>query len=118
MPIRYPGRPTHSQLLRTGFCAVAVIIIAGCSTALPDDSEQITWYAVNPGGALRINLYDLVCGRQIANLRLSSRRETAVSTCADENGRAYVRYRPRGYSSRMETWTYNRINANQRVYVQ
>ncbi len=99
-------------------CVVAALVLTGCSATPPQDADQITWYAVNPGGTLRISLYDLVCNRQIANLRLPSRRETAVTTCVDDNGRAYVRYRPRGYSSRMEGWTYNRIYANQRVYVQ
>jgi len=93
-------------------------LVAACTTAPAEDVEQITWYAVNPAGTLRVTLYDMVCGRQIANLRLASRRETEVTTCADENGRAYVRYRPRGYASRMESWTYNRIRENQRVYMQ
>ena len=92
--------------------------MTGCTTTPPDDRETITWIALNPGGALRITLYDMVCSRQVGNLRLSSRRETPVTTCADESGRAYVRYRPRGYSSRMEGWTYNRIRANQRVMMQ
>ena len=95
-----------------------ILIVAGCSTPPPENVEQITWYAVNPAASLRITLYDMVCSRQIANLRLAARRETAVTTCADESGRAYVRYRPRGYASRMENWTYNRIRDNQRVYMQ
>jgi len=100
-------------MLVTSLC-----LVSGCTTAPPADVEQITWYAVNPAGTLRVTLYDIVCSRQIANLRLRSRRETAVTTCADESGRAYVRYRPRGYASRMESWTYNRISDNQRVYMQ
>ncbi|MEZ5492964.1 MAG: hypothetical protein R3F50_22020 [Gammaproteobacteria bacterium] len=79
---------------------------------------MITWYAVNPGGTLRIVLYDLVCDRQCANLRLSSRQETAIETCADAEGVASVRYRPHGYASRVEGWTYNSVRRNQRVYIQ
>jgi hypothetical protein len=63
-------------------------------------------------------LYDMVCNRRMGNLRLSGRRETPLSTCADENGRAYVRYRPEGYANRMAGWTYSRPRPSQRIYVQ
>ena len=106
------------QLLRFGTVIFILQLVSGCSTAVPDDAKLIGWYAENSGASLRVTLYDIVCNRQIANLRLSSRRETLVTTCADENGRAYVRYRPRGYAGRMESWTYNRIGENQRVYMQ
>lgn len=106
------------KYFQSGIFFGVLLIAASCTSQPQEDAEQITWYAVNPGGALRVTLYDMVCDRQIANLRLSSRRETAVTTCADESGRAYVRYRPRGYASRMENWTYNRIRENQRVYMQ
>lgn len=79
---------------------------------------MVTWYAVNPGGTLRIVLYDTVCDRRYGSVRLTRRGETRLSTCADADGHAKVRYRPHGYASRQEGWTYNTIRANQRVYVQ
>ena len=114
----FPKRATILHALQSNSFLVALLFIAGCTSPPPEDVESITWYAVNPGSTLRITLYDMVCSRQVASLRLPSRRETAVTTCADENGQAYVRYRPRGYASRMENWTYNRIRENQRVYMQ
>ncbi|MBT8147347.1 MAG: hypothetical protein KJN90_10875 [Gammaproteobacteria bacterium] len=106
------------KFLRFSIVVFLAQAIGGCATAIPDDADLITWYAVNTGGTLRVTMYDIVCDQQIANLRLSSRRETAVTSCADENGRAYIRYRARGYASRMGSWTYNRIGDNQRVYIQ
>lgn len=95
-----------------------VTTVSGCTSSIPDNVEMITWYAVNPAGSLRIVLYDTVCGRRYGSLRLPGRQETAITTCAGEDGRASVRYRPHGYASRVEGWTYNTIRANQRVYMQ
>ena len=95
-----------------------MLVLSRCAAPVPEGTEIITWYAVNPGGTLRIVLYDLVCGRHYGNLRLSSRQETAIETCADADGVARVRYRPHGYASRVEGWTHNTIRPNQRVYVQ
>lgn len=95
-----------------------MLALGRCAAPLPDDREMLTWYAVNPGGTLRIVLYDLACGRHYGNLRLSSRQETAIETCADAAEVARVRYRPHGYASRVEGWTYNTVRSNQRVYIQ
>ncbi len=97
---------------------LGALLLTDCAAPPPADTEMITWYAVNPGSSLRIVLYDVVCNRRIGSLRLSARRETPVTTCAGEDGRADVRYRPHGYATRVQGWTYNKIRPDQRVYMQ
>jgi len=101
----------------TMLLAVALSTMS-CSTPLPPDAEMVTWYAINSAGSMRIVVYDIVCKRRMGNLRLSGRRETPVTSCADENGRANVRYRPEGYANQVEGWTYVRPRPNQRIFVQ
>ena len=98
--------------------SATLVALSGCVAEPPPGTERITWYAINTAGSMRIVLWDLVCERRMGNVRLSGRSETPITTCADESGRAYVRYRPDGYANRAEGWTYNRIRSGQRVLVQ
>lgn len=92
-------RPTSLWKLFT----VLSVVLAGCSTGTV--TNPVTWYASNAGAAIRVVIYDEICERRIGNVRISSRRETPITTCGDENGEASVRYRGDNYPSRSETWT-------------
>ena len=115
---------TNSRLLKlrgslAAILSVCALLLGACAQSNVDEYDQVTWYAVNSEGALQIIIYDLVCDRRMGRVRISGRRETAVTTCADENGRAQFRFRPDSYATRSEGWS-NRenIRPNQRVYIQ
>ncbi|MEQ8953556.1 MAG: hypothetical protein RL120_05435 [Gammaproteobacteria bacterium] len=68
---------------------------------------------------MRIVVYDLVCSRRMGNVRLTGRGETAITTCANEQGLAEFRFRPDVYANRSGGWSVrSNIRANQRVYMQ
>ncbi len=99
--------------------ALSFIGIAGCESTSFDDHEQVTWYAVNSASAMRVVIYDLVCERRMGNVRLTRRGETPITTCANSEGRAEVRYRNDVYANQSAGWTTRtNIRPNQRVYVQ
>ncbi|HJO11306.1 MAG TPA: hypothetical protein QGI39_04615 [Gammaproteobacteria bacterium] len=98
---------------------VICVVLQGCAASQAPLYDPVTWYAVISGSRLTIVVYDNVCKRRHGNVRLSGRRETAVTTCGDSEGRANVRYQLEGYMASAGDWVErSRVTQNQRIYVQ
>lgn len=67
---------------------------------------------------MTLNLYDKVCGRNHYRVRVARSSETAISTCANEAGKAEIRYsRTAGYSVSENPVLHDLISSNQSLLV-
>jgi len=65
-----------------------------------------------------LNIYDKVCGQNHYRVRVPRSSETAISTCANEAGKAEIRYsRTAGYSVSQNPIRHDVISSNQSLLV-
>jgi len=71
-----------------------VIALLGCQSSTAPEFGMVDWYVSNgSGSSLLLNIYDKVCQRSHFRVRVSRSSDTAISTCANEEGKAEIRYR-------------------------
>jgi hypothetical protein len=80
---------------------------------------MVDWYLANgSGNSLTLNIYDKVCGRTHYRVRIPRASETAISTCANEAGKAEIRYsRTAGYSVTENPVRHDVVSSNQSLLV-
>lgn len=80
---------------------------------------MVDWYLANgTDSSMTLRVYDLVCKRNYSRVRLSRSAETPISTCANSDGKAEVRYqRAGGYNGRDNPWRNGAIISNRTLLV-
>ncbi len=96
-----------------------VFLLFGCQSSEPPEFGMVDWYIANgTGSRMTLNVYDKVCGRNHYRVRVARSTETSISTCANEAGKAEIRYsRDAGYSVSENPVLHDVISANQSLLV-
>lgn len=67
---------------------------------------------------MTLNVYDKVCGRNHYRVRVPKSSEASISTCANEAGKAEIRYsRTAGYSVSENPVRHDVVSSNQSLLV-
>lgn len=107
-----------NSLAKIIFSTLVVLGAVSCMTSRTLDNP-VTWYAVNTGSNITIEVYDQVCGSMMRNIHLIASRETSITTCGGEDGAANFRFRHDSYSPRSPGWTRKEgVIEGERVLVQ
>jgi len=94
-------------------------IQTSCTGVIEPPNGTLNWYFSNTTGSrITMSVYDNVCKKTQFRIDLPRDREVPVTTCADENGRADIRYRRRTYrASQDNPWIDARVGNNQILVV-
>ena len=105
--------------VRSPIVYAAVLLLLGCESSTPPEFGMVDWYIANgTGSSVTLNLYDKVCSRNHYRVRVSRSSETPISTCANESGKAEIRYsRTAGYSVSENPVRHDVISSNQSLLV-
>ena len=108
------------RTINTAF-AVALILslISACSTSIEPPNGIVNWSLANTTGSrVTMSVYDKVCNRSYFRVVVPRGRETAISTCADADGEADVRYRRYSFKTTADNpWLDTKMNANQALMI-
>ena len=98
---------------------VAAAFLAACSAAIEPPNGMIEWSLANTTGSkVTMSVYDKVCNRNYFRVAVPRAREKPISTCADTNGKADVRYRRYSYKmSEDNPWIDTTVAANQALMI-
>ena len=90
------------------------LLLSHCSSSIPPEFGMVDWSLSNgTGNSMTISVYDKICQRTYYRVRLSRSGQAEMSTCANSDGRAEIRYRRAGYDTGDYPWTDARIDRNQ-----
>lgn len=100
-------------MLSTGF------LLLGCQATVSPEFGMVDWYIANgTGNNMSLNIYDKVCKQSHMRVRVSRSTDTAISTCANSDGRAEIRYqRTGGYSVTENPVRHDVVSANESLHV-
>ena len=105
--------------IRHAIAFSVVFFLVGCQSSAPPEFGMVDWYIANgTGSSMTLNVYDKVCGRNHYRVRVARSTETSISTCANEAGKAEIRYsRTAGYSVSENPVFHEVMNSNQSLLV-
>jgi len=110
--IEVSGFMRYSRLL----VFALTLISLGCST--PPQYGMVDWSVINGSGSiLTLAVYDEVCKRAYSRVRLSRSGEVQMTSCANHNGKAQIRYRKTGYTRGDFPWSSTTLNPRQALVV-
>lgn len=94
-------------------------LLLGCQASIAPEFGMVDWYIANgTGNNLTLNVYDKVCRQNHFRVRVSGTTETAISTCANSDGRAEIRYqRTGGYSVTENPVRHDVVSGNESLFV-
>ena len=94
-------------------------LLVSCQSSIAPEFGMVDWYIANgTGNDMILNIYDKVCKRNHFRVRVPRTTEIAISTCANSNGRAEVRYqRTGGYSGTENPMRNDVVSNNQSLFV-
>ena len=94
-------------------------LLIGCQSSSPPEFGMVNWYIANgTGSSMTLNVFDKVCGRNHYRVRVARSTETSISTCANEAGKAEIRYnRTAGYSVSENPVFHEVMDSNQSLLV-
>jgi len=111
--------PKFFKRLRFAVLLSVGLLLLGCQTGRPPEFGMVDWYVANvTGNDMSLTIYDKVCGRSHHRVRIARSSTTAISTCANADGRAEIRYsRTGGYSISANPIRHDVIGRNQSLHV-
>ena len=94
-------------------------ILASCSAAIEPPNGMIDWSLANTTGSkVTMSVYDKVCNRSYFRVAIPRAREKSISTCADSDGKADVRYRRYSFKTTADNpWLETTLTANQALII-
>ena len=94
-------------------------ILASCSAAIEPPNGMIDWSLANTTGSkVTMSVYDKVCNRSYFRVAIPRAREKPISTCADSDGKADVRYRRYSFKTTADNpWLETTLTANQALII-
>ena len=97
-----------------------VLLLFSCQSSIPPEFGMVDWYIANGGGSsITLTIYDKVCDRNYYRVRVARVSETPISTCANEEGNAEIRFsRTAGYSVSANPVRHDVISSNQSLLVE
>lgn len=95
------------------------LLLFGCQTSRPPEFGMVDWYVANgTGNDMSLTIYDKVCGRSHYRVRVARSSTTAITTCANADGEAEIRYsRTAGYSVSANPIRHDVVSRNQSLHV-
>ena len=111
----------HSTSTTRSLTAIALAcVLSACQTGRPPEFGMVDWYVANGTGTnMTLKIFDKVCGRHYYRVRVPRGSETLMSTCANEAGRAEIRYsRDSGYSVSANPVRHDVVSRNQSLHVE
>lgn len=99
------------------FCSC--LIMFSCSSSIPPPNGMVDWLLANgTGSSVTIEVYDKICRRTYYRIRLTRSGQASMTTCADSEGWADVRYRRAGKPSDFDNPRIDsRVSPNQSLIV-
>jgi len=106
------------KLIKSTLPAICLAML-GCSATVPPEFGMVDWYLNNgTGSKLTLAVYDKVCKRTYFKVPIARGREVVMTTCADSEGRADIRYKYAGGNYGQDnTWRDDHVNKNQSLVV-
>ena len=98
---------------------VAAVFLVSCSAAIEPPNGMIDWSLANTTGSkVTMSVYDKVCNRSYFRVAIPRAREKPISTCADSDGKADVRYRRYSFKTTADNpWLETTLTANQALII-
>jgi hypothetical protein len=94
------------------------LLLWGCNSSIPPEYGMVDWSLSNgSGNSLALAVYDKICKRSYFRIRLTRSGQRNMSTCANSEGIAEIRYRRAGYDKGDYPWTDTRMNRNQSLVI-
>ena len=94
------------------------LLLTHCNSSLPPEYGMVDWLLSNgSGNSLSLTVYDKICKRTYFRIRLTRSGQADMSTCANIEGRAEIRYKIAGYDTGDYPWTDASMNRNQSLIV-
>lgn len=95
------------------------LLLLGCQTSRPPEFGMVDWFVANgTGNDMSLTIYDKVCGRSHYRVRIPRSSSTAITTCANAEGNAEIRYsRTAGYSVSANPIRHDVVSSNQSLHV-
>jgi len=96
------------------------LFLFGCQSSAPPEFGMVDWYISNgTSNRMSLDLYDKVCQKSHYRLRIAASTEAPISTCANRDGQAEVRFRRTGgISVSQNPLRTEAVNANEYLFVQ
>lgn len=90
-----------SNTVRNAAFILGCLLCQGCTTELEPQFGTVDWYLNNSSGTrITLNVYDKVCKRTQFRIHVERSSEELITSCANEQGRAEIRYQRSGGNSR------------------
>jgi len=98
---------------------VAAAFLTACSAAIEPPNGMIDWSLANTTGSkVTMSVYDKVCNRSYFRVPIPRAREKSISTCADSDGKADVRYRRYSFKTTADNpWLETKLTKNQALMI-
>lgn len=94
------------------------LLLWGCNTGIPPEYGMVDWFLSNgSGNRVTIVVYDKICKRTYFRIRLSRAAQRNMSTCANSEGIAEIRYRNSSYNMGDFPWADTSMNRNQTLVI-
>jgi hypothetical protein len=105
---------TRYMKLTTLVVPLFYLLLTHCNSSIPPEYGMVDWFLSNTSGNnLTLVVYDDICKRTYFRGRLARSNEVRMSTCANSEGRAEIKYRRVGYNKGNDPWTEARMNHDQ-----
>ena len=94
-------------------------LIASCSTVIEPPNGMVNWSLANTTGSkVTMSVYDKVCNRSYFRVPIPRAREKSISTCADLDGKADIRYRRYSFKTTADNpWLETKLTKNQALMI-
>ena len=98
---------------------ITTAFIVSCSTVIEPPNGMVDWSLANTTGSkVTISVYDKVCNRSYFRVPIPRAREKSISTCADSDGKADVRYRKYSFKTTADNpWLETKLTKNQALMI-
>lgn len=109
-----------ASTFRFPIAMISCLALFACQTERPPEFGMVDWYIANGTGTdMSLNIVDKVCGRSHFRVRVPRLSETPITTCANSDGRAEIRYsRATGYSITANPIRHDVVSRNQSLHVE
>ena len=98
---------------------ITAALIVSCSTVIEPPNGMVDWSLANTTGSkVTMSVYDKVCNRSYFRVPIPRAREKSISTCADSDGKADVRYRRYSFKTTADNpWLDTKLTKNQALMI-
>ena len=94
------------------------LLLTYCSSSIPPEYGMVDWSLTNASGNnLNLVVYDTICKSTYFRGRLPRSGELGMTTCANSEGRAEIRYRRIGYDRGDDPWTDTIMDRDQSLLI-